>query len=242
MKPSANVLFKRLTIAAAAAILLSGFASAGPVSADAANGADSANEHPLYHSEERSQSVWSFIEEDKQKGNETLLTLLKIDAATLHQELRAGKSLADIAKEKGVDRQKVVDLLVAQQKARLAQAVKDGKLTQEQAAKWSAGIQERAEKFVDRKGPFMGHGHAGHAGKSRLNDTAQALGMSPQQLLDELKKGKSIAQVAKEKGISEDKLVSKLLEKEKSRIQERIHRTWDKASQVKRDEAPNQKK
>lgn len=242
MKPSANILFKRLTIAAAAAVLLTGFAYAGPISAEAANGADSANEHPLYHPEERSQSVWSIIEEDRSKGNDSLLTLLKIDASTLHKELQAGKSLADIAKERGVDRQKVVDLLVAQQKARLAQAVKDGKLTQEQAAKWSAGIQERAEKFVDRKG-LMGHGHMGHAGKSRLNDTAQALGMTPQQLLDELKKGKSIAQVAKEKGISEDALVSKLLEKEKSRIKDRIHRTWDKANQVKQDEsAPDQTK
>ncbi|CAM3724386.1 hypothetical protein COLU111180_05160 [Cohnella lubricantis] len=239
MTVTINVFFKRLAIAACAATAITGFATGGSVSADAADSAGAAAlEHPLYHSEERGQSVQIMAEEGK-KGNETLLTLLKIDADTLHKELQAGKSLAEIAKEKGVDRQKVIDLLVAQQQARLAEAVKSGKLTQEQAAKWSEGIQERTEKFVDRKGPLMRqrHGHMGHAGKSRLDDTAQVLGMTSKQLLDELKKGKSIAQVGKEKGISEEALVSRLLEKEKTRIKDRIHRTWDKANQVKQEEA-----
>lgn len=238
MNQTANAFFKRLALAAGVAVALTGFAYSGPVSAEAADTAGTAvQEHPLYRPEEPSRSAWILM--DDKKGNESLLSLLKTDAATLHKELNAGKSLADIAKEKGVDRQKVVDLLVAHQKARLAEAVKAGKLTQEQASKWSEGIQERAEKFVDRKGPFMQHhhGHAGHAGKSRLDDTAQALGMTPKQLLDELKKGKSIAQVGKEKGISEDTIVSRLLEKEKARIQARIHRTWDKANQVKQDDA-----
>ena len=48
-------------------------------------------------------------------------------------QLRSGKSLAAVAKAKGVDVQKVVDALVAEAKQRLANAVKSGRLTQAQA-------------------------------------------------------------------------------------------------------------
>jgi len=55
----------------------------------------------------------------------------------LFAELHAGKTLAEIAEAKGVDLQKVCDAMKAAQveamKAAIQQAVKDGKLTQEQA-------------------------------------------------------------------------------------------------------------
>jgi len=55
----------------------------------------------------------------------------------LFAELHAGKTLEDVAKDKGVDVQKVYDAMkaaqVEAQKAAIQQAVKDGKLTQEQA-------------------------------------------------------------------------------------------------------------
>ena len=55
----------------------------------------------------------------------------------LFSELHAGKTLDEIAEEKGVDLQKVQDAAKAAQveamKASIQQAVKDGKLTQEQA-------------------------------------------------------------------------------------------------------------
>jgi hypothetical protein len=47
-----------------------------------------------------------------------------------------GKTLADLASEKGVDTQKLVDVLVASQKTMLDQAVSDNRLTQAQADKW----------------------------------------------------------------------------------------------------------
>jgi hypothetical protein len=47
-----------------------------------------------------------------------------------------GKTLADLAKEKGVDTLDLVDALVASQKTMLDQAVTDNRLTQAQADKW----------------------------------------------------------------------------------------------------------
>lgn len=55
----------------------------------------------------------------------------------LFSELHSGKTLDEIAEEKGVDLQKVYDAMKASQveafKAEIEQAVKDGKLTREQA-------------------------------------------------------------------------------------------------------------
>jgi hypothetical protein len=55
----------------------------------------------------------------------------------LFSELHSGKSLSDIATEKGVDLQKVYDAMnadrIAAMKASIQQAVTDGKLTQAQA-------------------------------------------------------------------------------------------------------------
>ncbi|WP_217592293.1 hypothetical protein [Cohnella sp. GbtcB17] len=70
-----------------------------------------------------------------------------------------------------------------------------------------------------------GH-HHGRKHHRRLNDIAEVLGMTPPQLIDELKKGKSIAQIGKAKGMSEDQLISKLLDKERVHLKEQINRSW----------------
>jgi hypothetical protein len=57
-----------------------------------------------------------------------------------------GKTLADLAKAKGVDTQKLVDVLVAQQKTMLDQAVTDNRLTQAQADKWPAWYAQSAAR------------------------------------------------------------------------------------------------
>ncbi|SFB36453.1 hypothetical protein SAMN05216312_106316 [Cohnella sp. OV330] len=70
-----------------------------------------------------------------------------------------------------------------------------------------------------------GH-HHGRKHQRRLNDIAEVLGMTSTQLIDDLKKGKSIAQIGKSKGISEDQLIGKLLEKERVHLKEQINRSW----------------
>ncbi|SFK25163.1 hypothetical protein [Brevibacillus centrosporus] len=81
--------------------------------------------------------------------NEELLTLLKLDETKFKEELTAGKSLAEIAEAQGVDKQDVIDLLVSKQKEQLAEAVKAGKLTQEEADKRSEEFATIAQKVVE---------------------------------------------------------------------------------------------
>lgn len=59
------------------------------------------------------------------------------------------KSIADIAKDKNIDVQTVIDALVNAQNARLDQAVKDGKITQAEADQHKADEKTRITDFVN---------------------------------------------------------------------------------------------
>lgn len=89
--------------------------------------------------------------------------VLGLSADELKSSLSDGKSLADVAKEKGVDAQKVIDAITTSLKNEINQAVKDGKLTQEEADKRLANVAASAEKIVNGEG--FGHGwHRGGHG------------------------------------------------------------------------------
>lgn len=70
----------------------------------------------------------------------------------LRSALRDGRSLADVAREKGVDEQALVDALVTAAQERLTRAVEAGRLTQEQADQRRAGLEQRVQDTVERPG------------------------------------------------------------------------------------------
>jgi polyhydroxyalkanoate synthesis regulator phasin len=79
-----------------------------------------------------------------------------ISTADLQTALQSGQSMAAVAKAHNVDPQKVIDALVADQKAELAHAVKDGKLTQAQADQMSGDITQRVTDMVNNAPPADG--------------------------------------------------------------------------------------
>lgn len=89
---------------------------------------------------------------------------LGIDAASLRTALAGGKSIADVAKEKGIAVDTVVQAIVAAETARIDQAVTDGKLTQAQADARKADLTARATAIVNGTLPAGmpgGHGPRG---------------------------------------------------------------------------------
>jgi hypothetical protein len=88
---------------------------------------------------------------------------LGMSESDLLTQLRSGKSLAAVAKAKGVDVQKVVDALVAEAKQRLADAVKNGRLTQARADQLLKTLTARVTARVNATGP-QGPGHFGRFG------------------------------------------------------------------------------
>ena len=92
-------------------------------------------------------------------GMSDIATLLGMTLDEIRAERIEGKTLADIAKDKGVDTQKLVDALVASQKTMLDQAVTDNRLTQAQADKWLAWYaQSAALQLTEPYGPGFGMG------------------------------------------------------------------------------------
>jgi hypothetical protein len=122
--------------------------------------------------------------------------------------------LDDAAKRLDVTPEKLRDALSAAQDAQLDQAVKDGKLTQKQA---DAIKQARQDSGRVLGGPGL-HGPHGPGGVLKLHrgpggpgfgmrfelfeDLAKALGTTEAKLKDQLRDGKSIADVAKANGKS----------------------------------------
>ncbi len=128
--------------------------------------------------------------------------VLDMTQQDLIAELRTGKTVADVAQEKGVDLAQVVDALIAPQEQRLQRAVERGRLTQEQADAILALKRVQIEDRLNRPFPL-----------DPMMIAAQVLGMEPQELLAELRAGKSVADVAQEKGIDLDEIVNAIIER-----------------------------
>ncbi len=79
---------------------------------------------------------------------EAAASYLGLTEAELREELR-DKTLADVAKESGKTASGLVDALVAAQTKRIDAAVDEGKLTDEQAGRLKAGLQERMQALVE---------------------------------------------------------------------------------------------
>jgi hypothetical protein len=82
-------------------------------------------------------------------ASEALLKKLGLTAEQLYAERRAGKSLAQIAQAKGVDRAALIALLNDEHKTRVNEIVKAGRLTQAQADAMLAEMKTRIETEVD---------------------------------------------------------------------------------------------
>ena len=79
---------------------------------------------------------------------------LGITTDDLRTALRGGKSIADVAKDKGVDVNKVIDALVADAQARIDEAKNGGKITPAQADRLQTNLKDRITALVN--GDFAG--------------------------------------------------------------------------------------
>ena len=87
---------------------------------------------------------------------------LGLTEAELRTQLEAGKSLADVAKAQGKSVSGLVDALLADAKAKVAAAVKDGRLTQAQADDLLNGLKDRITDLVNGKFPQPPSGFREH--------------------------------------------------------------------------------
>lgn len=81
---------------------------------------------------------------------DSISKFLGLTSDEVRTERQSGKSLTDIASDKGVSKDKLLDQMLKERKVQLDALVKDGKLTQEQADQYLAQMKERMGTMVDR--------------------------------------------------------------------------------------------
>ena len=131
----------------------------------------------------------------------------------------------DAAKQLGVDPAKLSDALEQALKNRIDAAVKDGRLSKEQGDAMKRRITSAAFPL------FIGPGFERDGARHRafgglwgrhLNAAAAFLGLTEAQLEEALHGGKSLAQIAKEKGKSADHLVDALVAATTKRLDQAV--------------------
>lgn len=157
----------------------------------------------------------------------TIANALTMTEADLQSALQAGKTVADLATEKGIALQTIVDALLAEQKTLLAQAVTDGRLTQEQA---DAKLAELATQLPTQLSTVFTPGQRGGArgmpggfgpGQS-LSTIATALGITESDLQTAFQAGKSVADVATEQDVALDTVVAALVAEQTTALQQAV--------------------
>lgn len=88
-------------------------------------------------------------------------SIIGISEDELRTQLQSGKTLAEVAKTKGISQSTLVNKLVSAAKSRIADAVKAGRLTQAQADQITKDLQSRITDMVTRTGPMGGRMHHG---------------------------------------------------------------------------------
>jgi uncharacterized protein YidB (DUF937 family) len=158
---------------------------------------------------------------------------LGISEDELKTRLGDGDTLAEIAKDEGVDVDDVIAALVAAGKKAIDEAAADAK----------SHLEERITDLVNKGFPERGHGgFPGHGpirfGLPDLSTLADTLHLTEDQLREKLRSGDSLADIAKAQGIDVDTVVTALVKAASAKIDEAVddgHLDKDRAAEIKKD-------
>ena len=161
------------------------------------------------------------------KSLANIATVLKLTEAELKAQLDSGKSLADIAKDQNISVQLVIDAVVTEMRAHIAEEVTSGEITQAQADAKLTEVTTRATDMVNSVRPAeMGegmHGGKGHGGPAKsLANVATVLKLTEAELKAQLESGKSLADVAKTQNVNVSAVIDVIVADVKAHIAEEV--------------------
>jgi uncharacterized protein YidB (DUF937 family) len=138
------------------------------------------------------------------------VTILGLDESTITDQLKQGKTLVQVAQDKGITEDALLQQLSAAEKQSIDAAVTSGKITQAQADKKNDGLAAHLKKEVENteKNDGQEKGRFGSFGNPAA--LSQILGVTEQELTTGLQAGQSLTEIAQTKGINEDQLISKI--------------------------------
>jgi hypothetical protein len=127
----------------------------------------------------------------------------------LRAQLESGKTLAQIASARGKSVSGLEDVIYADMKTHLDQAVADGKLTAAQEQAMLAELRSHIDDMVNDSGPQV---TVKGAGGAPFGDAAATyLGLTPDELRAQIDSGKTLARVAADQGKSVDGLKAAII-------------------------------
>jgi hypothetical protein len=196
--------------------------AAGIAAALSVTGVASASNQHRGHGKRVQLSVGHYI------GNSKLLSsasvYIGLDKAAIVAQLKAGKSLSEVAVAQGKTEAGLVAALVAPAKLKLDAAVAAGRLTAEREASFLTRLQEKVTKIVQRKVTPKEE----RTGKIRIS--AQAilqpalayLGLDLKALVAQVVSGKSLADVAVAQGKTASGLVDAIVASVKTKLDAQV--------------------
>jgi uncharacterized protein (DUF433 family) len=170
-----------------------------------------------------------------------LAAALKVAADTigispdeLRQAVRDGQTVAEVAQSKGVDPAAVVDAIVAAGNTKIDEAVASGKLEDAKAAKLKEKLPQLADRLVNHTGERRERRRERR--QALVEVAAKAIGIPTDELVADLKSGKSIADIAHSKDVDVQKVVDAIVSSAKEKIDAAVESgklPADKAEQIK---------
>jgi len=137
-------------------------------------------------------------------AGQTAAATIGISPEELRSQIRGGKTVAQIATDHGVDPSAVVNAIVTALTQQIDQKAAAGTIDANRAAQAKQKLPDVASRFVNETKQHRGYGIR----KDTVQAAAKEIGVSPSELKDARKNGKSIAQVAKDHGKSVDDVVN----------------------------------
>ena len=138
---------------------------------------------------------------------EILANQLGITPGQLKDDLKSGETLDQLAQEKGVSVNTLVTDITANRAAELQKEVAAGKITQDQANQTLTNLQDGYTQWFSTGKPPEGWKDRALT-EDHVDIASKQLGITPDQLKDDLKSGQTLDQLAQEKGITLDSLAS----------------------------------
>jgi uncharacterized coiled-coil protein SlyX len=154
-------------------------------------------------------------------GPAAIATYLGLTPAQLREQLRAGRTLAQIAVAQGKTVAGLEDAIYEDVQAHLDQAVANGRLTGTQEQAMLAQLKAHLDDIVNHAGP-PARAHAGARGAHFGTAVASYLSLSRAELLAQLRSGKSLAPIAVAQGKTVAGLKAAILGAAKTRLDKAV--------------------
>ena len=142
---------------------------------------------------------------------------LDLDLGEFRAAVAGGATIGEAATAQGVDPANLVAALVEVGEASIARAEERGRLDAGRAAELRERLEERVAELVE--GSLPQPGPIDHRPRAWLGVVAEVIGIDVTDLLEALREGKSVAEIADEQGVDRETLVDGLVDSARGRIE-----------------------